>query len=405
MNTGGQKIVPSYERLLLICCTVTFACYCGSYMRIPIVPLYARLLGAGTVQVGVINSTFLLVAGAFSLPLGLVSDRIGRKLLILFGLLVMGITSLLLGLTTTVPQIILVYSFFGVGLAAFGPTMMSFVADFSPMTHIGRSYGWYTLAIYSGMSLGPAIGGGIAQLLGYKPVFVFAGAFLMAVGAIVFFILPRARHVVINRPQKLPALDIVRGLLRNPLLLTCWLVTMGGCMGLGMFITFIPLYAQNRGMQIGQIGIIFGAQAVSNACSRIPFGRLSDSVSRRSDLVTAGFVCYAAALAGFGIASSLTGFVLMAVVTGAAMGLAFTATGALIAEVVEPAVRGVAMGGYNSCIYLGMMLGSLVMGEVIRSTGYPHAFFIIAGINLAVTAVFTLVFTITRTRARFDEHG
>ncbi len=291
------------------------------------------------------------------------------------------------------------------GLAAFGPTMMSFVADFSPMTHIGRSYGWYTLAIYSGMSLGPAIGGGIAQMLGYKSVFVFAGVFLMAVGAIVFFILPRARHVVINRPQKRPALDIVRGLSRNPLLLTCWLVTMGGCMGLGMFITFIPLYAQNRGMQIGQIGIIFGAQAVSNACSRIPFGRLSDSVSRRSDLVTAGFVCYAAALAGFGIASSLTGFVLMAVVTGAAMGLAFTATGALIAEVVEPAVRGVAMGGYNSCIYLGMMLGSLVMGEVIRSTGYPHAFFIIAGINLAVTAVFTLVFTITRTRARFDEHG
>ena len=40
----------------------------------------AKLLGANTVQVGVINSTFLLVAGAFSLPLGLVSDRIGRKL-------------------------------------------------------------------------------------------------------------------------------------------------------------------------------------------------------------------------------------------------------------------------------------------------------------------------------------
>ena len=81
------------------------------------------------------------------------------------------------------------------------------------------------------------------------------------------------------------------------------------------------------------------------------------------------------------------------------MGLAFTAVGALIAEVVEPGVRGVAMGGYNSCIYLGMMLGSLVMGAVIRSTGYPHAFFIVSSINLAVTAVFTLSFTLVRSRA------
>jgi DHA1 family multidrug resistance protein-like MFS transporter len=405
MNTGEQRISLSYERLLLICCSATFACYCGSYMRIPVVPLYARLLGANTVQIGVINSTFLLVAGAFSLPLGLVSDRIGRKLLILCGLFLIGASSLLLSLATTFRQITLIYSIFGLGVAFFGPTMMSFVADFSPLTHIGRSYGWYTLAIYGGMSLGPALGGGIAQLLGYKPVFLVAGVFLAVVAVLVFFILPRARHVVINRPARRPALEILRALVRNPLLLSCWMVTMGGCMGLGMFITFIPLYAQSRGLRIGQIGIIFLAQAVSNSLSRLPFGRLSDYVSRRSTLVTAGFICYAIALAGYGLASNLAWFVFFAVLTGVGMGLAFTAVGALIAEVVEPSFRGVAMGGYNSSIYLGMMLGSLVMGAVIRSTGYPHAFFIIAGINLAVTFVFTLVFNVTRARVRSETSG
>jgi MFS family permease len=371
-------------------------------MRIPVVPLYAKLLGANTVDVGVINSTFLLVAGLFSLPLGLVSDRVGRKLLILCGLLTIGGTSLLLSLASSARQIALIYFLFGVGVASFGPTMMSFVADFSPSTHLGRSYGWYTLAIYGGMSLGPAAGGGIAQLLGYKPVFIFAGVLLLVLAVIVFFILPRARHVLVNRPPRRPAIDIMRGLLRNPSVLTCWLVTIGGFMGFGMFITFIPLYGQNRGLHIGQIGIVFAAQAVSNALSRIPFGRLSDYVSHRSNLVTAGFICYAAALAGFGFAVNLAWFVLFAVVTGAGMGLAFTAVGALIAEVVEPGSRGIAMGGYNSSIYFGMMLGALVMGAVIRSIGYPHAFFIIAGINLAVTAVFTLVFNFTRARARSE---
>ena len=266
-----------------------------------------------------------------------------------------GATSLLLSLATSVLQIASIYLFFGLGVAAFGPTMMSFVADFSPMTHIGRSYGWYTLALYSGMSLGPALGGGIAQLLGYKPVFIVAGVFLMVIGAVMFFILPRARHVVVNRPAD-KAIDILRGLVRNPLLLSCWLVTLGGCMGLGMFITFMPLYAQYRGLQIGQIGIIFGAQAVSNALSRLPFGRLSDRVSRRSNLVTAGLICYAAAIAGFGVVVNLGSFVLMAVGAGVGMGLAFTALGALVAEVVDAGSRGVAMGGYNSCIYLGTML-------------------------------------------------
>lgn len=382
----------------MICCLATFGCYCGSYMRIPVVPLFAKGLGADTVEVGVINSTFLLVAGAFSLPLGLISDRVGRKLLILSGLFLMGATSLILTLATSPRQIAFIYLLFGLGVASFGPTMMSFVADFSPMTHMGRSYGWYTLAIYGGMSLGPAVGGGVAQLLGYKPVFAIAGTFLIALSAAVYFVLPRATHVVIHRPPKKPTIDILRSLLRNPLLLACWLVTLGGCMGLGMFITFIPLYAQNRGLDIGQIGIIFGAQAVSNAVSRVPFGRLSDYVSRRSSLVTAGFIVFAAALAGFGVSANLAWFIFFAVVTGIGMGLAFTAVGALIAEVVAPAFRGIAMGGYNSCIYLGMMLGSLVMGAVIRTSGYPRAFFIIAGINLAVTVVFALVFAVASAR-------
>ena len=212
MNQGEKRVIPSYERLLLICCAATFGCYCGSYMRIPIVPLYAKLFGASTVEVGAINSTFLLVAGAFSLPLGLVSDRIGRKLLILSGLLMIGVSSLLLTLATSPGQIAWIYLLFGLGVASFGPTMMSFVADFSPLTHMGRSYGWYTLAIYGGMSLGPAAGGGIAQWLGYKPVFSIAGIFLIVLALIVFFILPRARHVVINRPPKRPTIYIFRRL-------------------------------------------------------------------------------------------------------------------------------------------------------------------------------------------------
>lgn len=74
------------------------------------------------------------------------------------------------------------------------------------------------------------------------------------------------------------------------------------------------------------------------------------------------------------------------------MGMAFTAVGALISELVRPDARGLAMGGYNSAIYIGMMLSSLAMGAVIREIGFLSAFVIVAMINLAATGLFHLVF-------------
>jgi MFS family permease len=61
-----------------------------------------------------------------------------------------------------------IYPLFGVGIAAFAPTMMSSVADFTPATHLGRAYGWYTMAIYSAMTLGPAAGGFLDHTLGLR---------------------------------------------------------------------------------------------------------------------------------------------------------------------------------------------------------------------------------------------
>jgi MFS family permease len=83
---------------------------------------------------------------------------------------------------------------------------------------------------------------------------------------------------------------------------------------------------------------------------------------------------------------------LFAAAVGMSMGLAFTALGALISEVVSPDARGLAMGGYNSAIYMGMMLSSLVMGAIIREIGFRNGFLIVAGINAAAAGLFHIVF-------------
>jgi predicted MFS family arabinose efflux permease len=63
-----------------------------------------------------------------------------------------------------------------------------------------------------------------------------------------------------------------------------------------------------------------------------------------------------------------------AVVMGVGMALTFTAIGAMIAELIPAVQRGLAMGMYNSSIYLGMMAGSTVMGIALNRIGYPICF-------------------------------
>jgi MFS family permease len=382
---------PAYSTLLFICCGIAFTAYLGSYMRIPVVPLFARSLGASTVEVGIINAAFLLSAGLLSLPLGILSDRWGRKPLIIWGLAISLATSLLLYVSRSPGQLIWIYLIFGAGLAAVGPTLMSYAADISPSTHLGRTYGWYTTAMYCGMSLGPAVGGLIAQGWGFRPLFLVTGAFIFLIVWLVVFALPETGAAPGRRPGPRQVPGQTRGLLKNRPLLGCWLATLGGCFGLGMFVTFSPLHAHQHGVNVGQIGLIFTAQAVTNALCRIPFGRLTDRVQSRVRLAFLGFLAFAASLAGFGLSETLPQFFLAAAALGIAMALAFTPLGALVAETVAPEFRGLAMGGYNTCIYLEMMLSSALMGEVVERLGFDGGYILTTLVIFLASGIFLLL--------------
>ena len=394
---------PRYATLLLICCAVVLGCYFGTYMRFPVVPLYARSLGAGTVLIGVINAAFLLSAGALSLPLGLIVHRLGMKLLAGVGLLLLAASSFLLAVSSSPHQLIWIYLFSGAGLAAFGPTSMSYVAGISPPTHLGRSYGWYTTALYVGMSLGPGAGGFVAEAWGFSLVFILSGLSIFATFWVLFFFLPRARQVMPLRPRQ-PAMGraVIREVSKNLPLLGSWLATGGGCFGLGVFITYLPLHAHEQGLTYGQIGLVFAVQGLMNAVSRLPFGHLSDRVKHRSLLVVWGLLGVAVSLAGYGLSRRPLHFILCAVVMGLGMGLAFTSVAALCVETVPPEHRGVAMGGYNSAIYLSMMVSAAGLGPIIGLVGFKDGFLLTTLITLLIIGISFLLmkgFSPPRTRS------
>lgn len=379
----------SYKALLGLTCGLAFASYFATSLRMPVMPLFAVSLGATTSEVGLINSSFLLMCGLLALPLGLVGDRWGRRRVINLGLVIASATSLLLYWSQTPWQLIAIYLGFGVGLAMIGPSLMAQVADISPASHLGRAYGWYTTAIYTAMSLGPAAGGLLAEVLGYRAIFlVVAGALCVLLVPVTLF-LPASQPQGGLSPQALWA-SLRREGGRNRALQGCWAVTLGSCIALGVFFTFFPLYALTFGLNAGEIGIIFAAQAIVNALSRIPLGRVSDQVDKTT-LSLWGFLGLSVVLAGFALCQRFFPFLLLAMLSGAVQGVGFTPLGALISEVVPLDSRGLAMGGYNTAIYLGMMLGSAAMGPVISRLGFEFGFLAAAVINLMGTAGLLLI--------------
>ena len=370
---------------VLVACLLSFILYLGSYMRLPLVPLFASDLGATTVQVGMINAGFMVAAALLSLPLGLVSDRLGRRRLILAGMAISGLTSLLLLVVRTPAEVGAVYLFSGIGLACFSPSMMSYVGDVSPPPFLGRAYGWYTSSLYLGMAAGPGLGGAIAAG-GFRRAFLVSAAVIGAGLLVGGGRMPAPEPA--SRPRTADLGDDFREIVGNRTVIACLVATFFSTYAWGALFAFFPLYARAVGISVTHTGLIFTCQAAANAAFRIPIGHWMDRTGKRERCIVAGILLFASCIALVGAFRAAVPLYLLFVGIGGAMAAAFTAIGAVLSESVPTRIRGLAMGGYNTCIYGGFAISAATLGAVIARFGFTAGFAVAGGLcTLSVLAL------------------
>ncbi len=369
-------------------CLIGFIALFSSYLRMPVMPLYAASLGADPSQVGIINGAFMFTAGLLSIPAGMLADHIGRKIPIIAGSLAIAFSSLLIPLCHLPLQMAAVYVLFGVGLAAFAPSILSLVADVTPSDKFGQAYGQYTTVGYFAMTIGPAAGGFLAKSFGLKEVFFVSGGLSVAATLLALLLLPKgvSRHK--SDPHSIIGSSLE--LLKNRYLQACLIATVGSCIGFGVFLTFLPLFAVSLGFDAAQVGIVFAAQALTNVLFRIPIGIIADKIDRRW-IVAVGMFLLALALGALGQAEHLSYMVVCAIVLGVGMALIYTAIGALIAEQVPATQRGLAMGMYHSSVFMGMMSGATAMGMALKKISYPLCYALSGGMALLALVWFIIL--------------
>lgn len=386
MNNADDQDRHSATPFLLLC-VISFAVFFGSYIRIPVLPLLAVTLGASPAQIGGINGSFMLTAALLSIPAGLLVDRTGHRFPIIAGITAMAISSFLVTQCRFPGQMAASYVLFGVGMAAFAPSMLSLVTNVIPSDRLYQTFALYTTTIFIAQTLGPAFGGYLAKELGFRQVFGVSGALLTVVILLALLFLPKGSSRHKTDLDSVLASSFV--LLRSHRLIACLLATIGANFGFGVFLTFFPLYASQCNYNPGQIGLVFAAHALTNVIGRVPIGIISNRFDRRW-MVSVGLICQAVALIAIGQLIQFSHMLVCAVAFGVGMVLIFTTVGALIVESVPAVQRGLAMGLYNSCIYLGMMSGSIVMGIALNRLGFPLCFAAAGFVSLASSVLFFL---------------
>ena len=291
-------------------------------------------------------------------------------------------------------------------MAAFTPAVMAYIGEVGGAEHAGRAYGWYTTALYGGLSLGPALGGIAADLQGFRFAFLASGTVLLASFALAAAGLPERRGSHLSGtgappaglpspgpsgataiPEPMPRLGLMR-VAADPMVLACWGAMFCLTFAWGVLLAFLPLYAQDLGFSRRAIGILFGLQALCNMGMRAPVGHLSDRLGVRAPFTTAGMLAFAAAAAGIPAVKGSVTLGAAVAVTGVAQGIGAVATGAALGEATDPSVRGAAMGGYSMALYAGMAAGSLLVGPVIAAAGFRAGFGVAAALLVLGAAAF-----------------
>lgn len=169
----------------------------GVGIVIPILPLYIESFNAGGTAIGALIATFAFAQFLISPIVGQLSDRYGRKLFIIVGLIVYSFSMVMFGLSEHLWLLFVARFLSGAGAALITPPIMAYVADITTLQERGKGMGKLGAAITLGFTVGPGLGGILSEVnLVFPFYFAAASAFIAAIISI--FILPTTQKANVS---------------------------------------------------------------------------------------------------------------------------------------------------------------------------------------------------------------
>ncbi len=367
----GAWATPHGRRQLFVVAAADFIVWAGGGAIFPYLPIFLqREAGASLWWIGVIAAAYFVGVFTVSPLAGRLSDRIGRKPLLVGGTLLYGMATLLF-VTTTAPELFVFFRLLeGIGVGLVVPAGQAFIAEITTDRNRSRAYGWWTTAQFGGLLVGPALAWPLYELGGGQGIRAFYSIFLfgsvlsfVAAGALAAFIrepehAARARRQPVKRPP-------FRDLLTAPVLAILLVVaTAEFTMGSWEVVWSIWLDSQGRSFAfIGLTWIAFSAPMLLSFAG----GRLADRHSRYA-LMIAGFGVQGGMWIVFSLTESPAVYIAAAVIGGLAFAFAFPAKQAFLVQVSPPrwlgSVQGIEQTAMQGAAFVGTVTAPVIYGAI-----------------------------------------
>jgi MFS family permease len=362
----------------------------ASEMIYPLLPLFVTtVLGAGPEALGVIEGVAESTASFLKLASGYLSDRVrARKRWLVGGYLLANLTRPLMGLATGWAGVLLLRFLDRVGKGLRTSPRDALISESTPQASWGKAFGFHRAADHAGAVIGPLLATLALTALHDRLRMVFFLSLipgLLAVGVLAAGV--RDVQPTAAAPARKKAVGIGEAWREVPsslrrFTLILFLFTLGNSSD-----AFLLLKAQQTGVPVALIPILWMALHLVKMSSSFPAGMLSDRLGRKG-VILAGWSIYALTYAGFAAAHAAWEIWGLFLIYGLYFGLTEGVEKALIADLAPERLRGSAFGLYHLAIGVGALPASLLFGWVWERFGDPAAFGM--GGVLALAAAFGL---------------
>ncbi|AIY06002.1 multidrug-efflux transporter [Planococcus sp. PAMC 21323] len=349
-----------------------FIAMSGIGLIIPIMPAYLDTFGVAGQALGTLIATFALAQFLFSPLSGKLSDKHGRKKLIIFGLIVFGLSQLAFGLASHLWILYVARFFSGIGAAFLIPPMMAFVADITTYEERGKGMGLLGASMSLGFMIGPGIGGFLAGVSIQFPFYVATAVALIA-AFISFAVLPNVAPTIQAANQK--SENLLQQMKRSTYTpyFVMLLVMFIFAFGLSNFQSTIALYADKKfGFTPKEIAVLI---TVGGFVGVVVQTFVIDKLFKRfgeMKVILVNLLISAAGMIGILFVSSFWAILLVSAVFFTAASLLRPAINTLISKLAGDE-QGFAAGMNNAYMSLGNMIGPALAGILFDiDMSYPY---------------------------------
>jgi MFS family permease len=356
--TGNFVLLCIAGLTLLVCAQVL----------LPTLPLYVLKIGGTQGDVGLVMGAYSICATIMRAVSGWLSDRYGRKRIVISGLIVMLAVTVLYRTADSILFVGTIRGLHGLFYGLAGTTMAAIVADSLPATRMAEGLGYYGLMAPLSMGLAPMIGIWLVTGRGYSALFVFVTS--LAAMTLLTALPVKSTRIRVPVQETSPGGTLSNFLEKTALLPSAVMFLLS--LVNGAMVYYIALYAAD--LHVGNVGSFFAASSLLMVVSRPVSGRWADR-GGSAHVILIGFVSLIAGVIVIGLSRTMAGFILAGTLVGVGYGFSMPTLQAFAVRNAPAGRRGAATGTYYASFDMGIGLGAVVWGFVAAASGYQTMYF------------------------------